>query len=71
MLLLSIISLFIGPVLYQWLRRGGFVAKAFDSLIIAVLVVLMAFLLIPESWAELGFGAIALIFGRLSGAGPS
>lgn len=61
MLLLSIISLFIGPVLYQWLRRGGFVAKAFDSLIIAVLVVLMAFLLIPESWAELGFGAIALI----------
>lgn len=61
MLLLSIISLFIGPVLYQWLRRGGFVAKAYDSLIIAVLVVLMAFLLIPESWAELGFGAIALI----------
>jgi hypothetical protein len=60
-LLLSIISLFIGPVLYQWLRRGGFVAKAYDSLIIAVLVVLMAFLLIPESWAELGFGAIALI----------
>ena len=48
-------------MLYQWLRRGGFVAKAFDSLIIAVLVVLMAFLLIPESWAELGFGAIALI----------
>lgn len=61
MLLLSIISLFIGPVLYQWLRRGGFVAKAYDSLIIAVLVVLMAFLLIPESWQELGYGAIALI----------
>ena len=61
MLLLSIISLFVGPVLYQWLRRGGFIAKAFDSLIIAVLVVLMAFLLIPESWAQLGNWSVALI----------
>ncbi len=61
MLLLSIISLFVGPVLYQWLRHGGFVAKAFDSLIIAVLVILMAFLLIPESWAQLGYWSVALI----------
>jgi len=60
-LLLSIISLFIGPVLYQWLRRGGFAARAFDSLIITVLVVLMAFLLIPGSWAELGYWSVALI----------
>ena len=63
MLLLSIILLFVGPVLYQWLRRGGFVAKAFDSLIIAVLVILMAFMLIPESWAELGYWSIALMLG--------
>lgn len=48
-------------MLYQWLRRGGFVAKAFDSLIIAVLVVLMAFLLIPESWAQLGYWSVALM----------
>ena len=61
MLLLSIISLFIGPLLYQWLRQGGFIARAFDSLIIAVLVVLMAFLLIPESWAQLGYWSVALI----------
>ena len=61
MLLLSIIALFIGPLLYHWLSRVGFVAKAFDSLIVAVLVLLMAFLLIPESWAELGYWSIALI----------
>ncbi len=61
MLILSIISLFIGPVLYQWLRRGGFAAKAFDSIIIAVLIVLMTFLLIPESWVELGYWSFALI----------
>jgi hypothetical protein len=60
-LLLSIVALFIGPVIYQWLRHGGFVAKAFDSLIIAVLVVLMAFLLIPESWHELGYLSVGLI----------
>ena len=61
MLILSIVLLFIGPILYQWLRRGGFVAKAFDSLIIVVLVVLMAFLLIPESWTKLGYWSIALM----------
>lgn len=63
MLALSIIVLFVGPLLYQWLRRGGFIAKAFDSLIIAVLVVLMASLLIPESWIELGYWSIVLILG--------
>lgn len=63
MLALSIIVLFVGPLLYQWLRRGGFIAKAFDSMIIAVLIVLMAFLLIPESWAELGYWSVVLIFG--------
>jgi len=61
-LLLSIISLFIGPMLYLWLRKGGFVAKAFDSVIVVVLIVLMAFLLIPESWAELGYWSVALMF---------
>jgi hypothetical protein len=60
-LLLSIISLFIGPILYQWIRRGGFAAKAFDSLIITVLIMLMAFFLIPESWAALGYKSVALI----------
>lgn len=53
--------MFIGPALYQWLRHGGFAAKALDSLIIVVLIVLMALFLIPESWGELGYGSIALI----------
>ena len=61
MLLLSIISLFVGPILYQWMRRGGFVAKAFDKLIIAVLILLMVLFLIPESWAELGYWSVGLI----------
>jgi hypothetical protein len=60
-LLLSIISLFIGPILYQWIRRGGFAAKALDSLIISVLILLMALFLIPESWSELGYRSLVLI----------
>ena len=61
MLVLSIVSLLIGPLFYHWLWQGGFIVKAFDSLIVALLILLMAFLLIPESWAELGYGSIALI----------
>jgi hypothetical protein len=61
LLLLSIISLFIGPLLYQWLRHGGLAARMLDSIIIAVLIALMAFLLIPESWDELGYWSLALI----------
>lgn len=60
-LILSIISLFVGPLLYLWLRKGGSIARAFDSLIIAVLVILMAFLLIPESWEQLGYWSVALM----------
>ena len=43
------------------MRRGGFAAKALDSLIITVLILLMAFFLIPESWAQLGYQSIVLI----------
>lgn len=43
------------------MRKGGVAAKAFDSLIIAALMLIMAFFLIPESWAELGYSSITLI----------
>lgn len=63
MLLLSIFALFAGPLLYQWLRQGGLIAKAFDQAIVVVLIVLMAFLLIPESWERHGFMSVVLMFG--------
>lgn len=61
MLLFSIVALFIGPLLYLWLRRGGLVAKAFDSIIVVALLILMAFVLIPESWQALGLTAVGLM----------
>jgi hypothetical protein len=54
--------MFLGPVLYLWLSKGGFIASAFDSLIVAALILLMAFLLIPESWLELGYWSVGLMF---------
>ncbi len=60
-LALSIVSLFVGPLFYNWLRQGGLVARAFDTLIVAVLLVLLVFLLIPESWAELGLVSLVLM----------
>lgn len=61
MLLLSIIALFAGPLLYQWLRRGGLIARTVETGIVAILVLVVIFLLVPHSLEEMGFLAIALI----------
>jgi len=60
-LLLSILTLFAGPVLYQWLRRGGRLARTMESGIVAVLVLVVIFVLVPETLGELGPWALALI----------
>ena len=61
MLILSIIALFVGPVLYQWLRAGGRVARTVESVVVAALVVLVVFLLVPESYREMGAWSFALM----------
>jgi hypothetical protein len=61
LLILSIIALFSGPLLYQWARRGGLLARTVDQVIVAVLVVVVVFLLVPESIDEMGPWAVALI----------
>ena len=61
MLILSLITLFAGPLMYQWMRKGGFIARAFDRVMVVVLVVLLVFLLVPETLAGLGWLALVLI----------
>lgn len=61
MLILSLIALFAGPLLYQWLRRGGWIARTVETVIVAALVVLVVFLLVPEALRELGLAALALM----------
>lgn len=61
MLLLSLITLFAGPLLYQWLRRGGWIARTFDRVVVAILVLVVALLLVPETLARLGWPALLLM----------
>ncbi|KAA9132088.1 hypothetical protein F3N42_07935 [Marinihelvus fidelis] len=61
MLILSIVALFAGPLLYQWLRAGGRFAHTVDRVLVIVLVVLVVFLLVPESIGEMGVVALAVI----------
>lgn len=61
MLLLSILALFAGPLLYQWLRRGGLIARTVETAVVAVLVLVVVFLLVPDTYSELGLVSLALI----------
>ena len=54
MILLSIVALFVGPALYHWLRRGGRIAHVLDRVIVAILVVIVGVLLVPEVLTDLG-----------------
>lgn len=61
MLVLSIIALFAGPLLYQWLRKGGRVARTVETTVVAILVLVVVFLLVPDTYHELGILSLALI----------
>ena len=66
MLLLSLLTLFAGPLLFQWLSRSNRVANLLDRVIVAALVVLVAVLLLPDIIEPLGLLAPAyLVLGYL------
>ena len=66
MLLLSIIMLFAGPLLFQWVSSSHPLAKTLDRVIVAILVVLVVVLLIPDIIEPLGLLAPGfLILGYL------
>ena len=61
MLLLSLITLFAGPAMFQWLSRSNRIARALDRVIVAALIVLVAVLLLPEIVESLGWTAPLLV----------
>ena len=66
MLLLSIIMLFAGPLVFQWVSSSHPLAKTLDRVIVAILVVLVVVLLIPDIIEPLGLLAPGfLIIGYL------
>jgi hypothetical protein len=60
-LLLSLITLFAGPLLFQWLSRSGRLARTLDRIIVVVLIVLVVVLLVPDIIEPLGWAAPGLL----------
>ena len=61
MLLLSLLMLFVGPLLFSWISSSHAIARTLDRFIVAILVVLVVVLLIPEIIEPLGAWALALL----------
>lgn len=61
MLLLSLITLFAGPLLFQWFSGTHPLAKTLERVIVAALVGLVVILLIPEIIGPLGPAAALLV----------
>ena len=61
MLLLSLLMLFAGPLLYQFIQLGGWFAWTLDRTIVVLLVVIICVFLIPEIIEPLGWMALALV----------
>jgi len=66
LLLLSLLTLFAGPALFQWLRGSGRIARTLDQLIVVVLVAIVVLLLVPHIVEPLGLAAAGyLLLGYL------
>jgi hypothetical protein len=61
LLLLALVTLFAGPLLYQWLSRAHPLAQTLERAIVVAVVVLVVVMLLPEIVKPLGFSAVALV----------
>jgi hypothetical protein len=62
LLLLSLITLFAGPLIFQWVSSTHPLARTLDRLIVVILVLLVVVLLIPDIIEPLGWYAPAWLF---------
>jgi hypothetical protein len=60
-LLISLLTLFAGPLMYIWMFSGGRVAQVIDRLIVMALILLVVFLLGPEIIQAFGWPGVVLI----------
>lgn len=61
LLLISLITLFSGPLIYVWMAKGGRLAQTIDRAIVVALVLLVALLLAPEIFSALGWLGLVLV----------
>lgn len=62
MLLLSLITLFAGPLMFEWLSASTRIARTLEKVVVVVLVLLVGVFLIPEIIEPLGLWALGLLF---------
>jgi uncharacterized protein len=60
-LIISLITLFSGPLIYIWMAKGGRLAQTIDSIIVVALILLVVLLLAPEIFRALGLPGLALV----------
>lgn len=61
MLLLSLITLFAGPLMYIWLQGRHALARTFDRVLVGLLLLIIAVMLIPEMYEVLSWWAPTLV----------
>ena len=61
LLLISLITLFSGPLIYIWVAKGGRFAQTIDRIIVVALILLVVLLLAPEIFSALGLPGLALV----------
>ena len=61
MLLLSLITLFAGPLIFQWVSSSHPLARTLDRAIVVVLVLLVVVLLVPDILEPLGLSALGFL----------
>lgn len=61
MLLLSLITLFAGPLFFQWLSASRRLAETLEKAVVVILILLVAVFLIPEIIEPLGVWALGLL----------
>jgi hypothetical protein len=61
LLLISLMTLFAGPLIYLWISKGGRLAQTIDRFIVLVLILLVVLLLVPEIVQPLGWMALVLM----------
>lgn len=61
LLLLSLITLFAGPLIYMWLQDHRLLAETVERVLVALLLVIIVALLVPEMFAVLAWFAPGLM----------
>jgi len=59
-LVLSVLALLAGPLIYQWLKQGGLIARTVEHGIAVTLAIILLLILLPDTWRTIGWVGLLL-----------